>query len=97
MVITATRTQEITVTPTGAALGADVSGTGGTETGGRSSAGARVTLSWEADVWGRVRAGAQAAEENLRASVADFEFARQSLIASLARTWFLAKMRSHHT
>jgi outer membrane protein TolC len=47
-------------------------------------------MSWEADVWGRVEAGASAAEENLRATVADFEFARQSLAANVAKSWYLA-------
>lgn len=55
-----------------------------------TSSGASVVMSWEADVWGRVQAGANAAEENLRATVADFEFARQSLVASVAKTWYLA-------
>lgn len=72
------------------AVGADLSGTSGTQSGSRSSAGAGVALSWEADVWGRVQAGALAAEENLRASVADFEFARQSIAANVAKTWYLA-------
>ena len=48
-----------------------------------------VEVSWEADVWGRVRAGAAAAEESLRATQADFEFARQSLAARVADAWFL--------
>lgn len=72
------------------ALGAEVSGVSGTQSGGSSSAGAGVAVSWEADVWGRVQAGAQAAEENLRASIADFEFARQSIVANLAKSWYLA-------
>lgn len=55
-----------------------------------TSSGASVVMSWEADVWGRVQAGASAAEENLRATVADFEFARQSLVASVAKAWYLA-------
>ncbi|MCP4767173.1 MAG: TolC family protein [Gammaproteobacteria bacterium] len=55
-----------------------------------SNSGGGVTMSWEADVWGRVEAGANAAEENLRATVADFEFARQSLVAGVAKSWYLA-------
>ena len=55
-----------------------------------TSSGASVVMSWEADVWGRVQAGANAAEENLRATVADFAFARQSLVANVAKTWYLA-------
>jgi multidrug efflux system outer membrane protein len=55
-----------------------------------TSSGASVVMSWEADVWGRVQAGASAADENLRATVADFEFARQSLVANIAKSWYLA-------
>jgi NodT family efflux transporter outer membrane factor (OMF) lipoprotein len=55
-----------------------------------TSTGASVVISWEADVWGRVQAGASAADENLRATVADFEFARQSLVANVAKSWYLA-------
>jgi NodT family efflux transporter outer membrane factor (OMF) lipoprotein len=71
-------------------LGADLSGTTGPDAVEQESAGAGVGVSWEADVWGRVRAGANAAEESLRATVADFEFARQSLIANVAKSWYLA-------
>ena len=57
---------------------------------GTSVSGSTVAISWEADVWGRVQAGANAAVENLRATVADFEFARQSLAANVAKSWYLA-------
>jgi outer membrane protein, multidrug efflux system len=49
-----------------------------------------VAMSWEADVWGRVRAGTQAAEEGLAASQFDYAYARLSLAATIARAWFLA-------
>jgi NodT family efflux transporter outer membrane factor (OMF) lipoprotein len=55
-----------------------------------TTSGASVVMSWEADVWGRVQAGANAADENLRATVADFEFARQSLVANVAKSWYLS-------
>jgi NodT family efflux transporter outer membrane factor (OMF) lipoprotein len=71
-------------------LGADLSGTGGDAALSGGSAGVGVVASWEWDVWGRVQAGASAAEENLRATVADFEYARQSLAANVAKTWYLA-------
>lgn len=71
-------------------LGAGVSGTAGPEPVEQQLAGAGVAISWEPDVWGRVQAGVNAADENLRATVADFEFARQSLVANLASTWYLA-------
>lgn len=71
-------------------LGADLSGTAGPDPVEQTSAGAGIGISWEPDVWGRVQAGANAADENLRATVADFEFARQSLVANVAITWYLA-------
>ena len=49
-----------------------------------------VAMSWEADVWGRVRAGTQAAEEAFAATENDYAFARQSLAATTAKAWFLA-------
>jgi NodT family efflux transporter outer membrane factor (OMF) lipoprotein len=51
---------------------------------------ATAFVSWEADVWGKLRARARAGEESLAATEADFEFARQSMAAITARAWFLA-------
>lgn len=71
-------------------LAADVAEVGGDDLVSGSSASAGLAVSWEADVWGRVRAEKAVGEESLAASVADFEFARQSLAAATARSWFLA-------
>ena len=71
-------------------LGADLSGTAGPDPVEQQSAGGGVAVSWEADVWGRVQAGVNAADESLRATLADFEFARQSLVANVAKSWYLA-------
>ncbi|WDT80752.1 MAG: TolC family protein [Candidatus Manganitrophus sp.] len=46
--------------------------------------------SWEIDVWGRVRAGRAAAEEQFASEEADYISARQSIAALVARSWFLA-------
>ena len=54
------------------------------------SSNAFLNASWEIDIWGRVRAGAAAAEAQFRATEADYEFARQSLVAQTAKAWFLA-------
>ncbi|GAG79257.1 unnamed protein product, partial [marine sediment metagenome] len=51
---------------------------------------ATAFVSWEADVWGKLRARARAGEEALGATEADFEFARQSMAAITAKAWFLA-------
>ena len=48
-----------------------------------------VGVSWEADVWGRMRLGVRASEESAEAIKADYEFARQSLAAAVAKAWFL--------
>jgi len=71
-------------------LGANVSETGGNSGAAGTSYSAGIGISWEADVWGRVRAGARVGEEALAASQADYEFARQSLAAATAKSWFLA-------
>lgn len=52
--------------------------------------GALLSMTWEIDLWGRVRYGRAAAVADARASEADFEYARQSLAAVVARSWFLA-------
>ncbi len=52
--------------------------------------GANFQVSWEADVWGRIRTGVTGAEEAAAASQADYEFARQSLAAATSKAWFLA-------
>src|SRR5512140_956150 len=43
---------------------------------------------WEADVWGRVRSKKAAAKAESKALEADYEFARQSLAAAVARAYF---------
>lgn len=69
-------------------------GTGGLKLGGGdlSSAlqGVLLGISWEPDLWGRLRYGRDAAESSLLAARADHEFARQSLAATIARGWFAA-------
>lgn len=55
-----------------------------------SSVGASLDVSWELDVWGRVRAGQDAASEEFVASQLDYEYARLSLAAQAAKAYFLA-------
>jgi multidrug efflux system outer membrane protein len=52
--------------------------------------GAVLNASWELDLWGRVRYGRAAARADALAAAADFEYARQSIAALVARSWFLA-------
>ncbi len=52
--------------------------------------GVSVDVSWEVDLWGRMRAGARAAVADAQAAAADLEGARLSLAAQTARAWFAA-------
>lgn len=52
--------------------------------------GLMLAASWELDLWGRLRYGRSAAEFSYASAQADFEFARQSLAAQVARSWFIA-------
>jgi outer membrane protein, multidrug efflux system len=52
--------------------------------------GALLTATWEIDLWGRVRYGRAAAAADALSAQADFEYARQSIAAQVAKAWFLA-------
>ena len=65
---------------------------GGGKMSGDSSGleGVGVFASWELDLWGRVRAGREAAQLQYLSAALDAEFARQSIAALVAKSWFLA-------
>jgi NodT family efflux transporter outer membrane factor (OMF) lipoprotein len=69
-------------------------GTGGLNMGGGdvSSAlqGVSLGASWEPDLWGRIRYGRNAAQSTYASAQADYEFSRQSLAATIAKSWFTA-------
>ena len=71
---------------------ADALARGGGKMSGDNSGlkGAVLTIAWEMDLWGRVRYGRAAAAADARAAEADYVFARQSIAAQVARSWFLA-------
>jgi NodT family efflux transporter outer membrane factor (OMF) lipoprotein len=50
--------------------------------------GVSLDLSWELDLWGRLKAARNAADADLAASAEDHEAARQSLVAQTAKAWF---------
>lgn len=52
--------------------------------------GASLNLSWEIDLWGRLRAGARAALADLQAARADYAAARLSLAGQTAKAWLAA-------
>jgi outer membrane protein, multidrug efflux system len=58
--------------------------------GSTDLSGVFVNASWEIDVWGRVRYGQRAAAGQYDSAQADYEFARLSLAATVARSWFVA-------
>src|SRR5437868_3543135 len=69
------------------------SGGGGLDTSVDSSSqrwvyGLGAGAAWEADVWGRIRSRKAAAKAESGALDADYEFARQSLAAAVARAYF---------
>ncbi len=49
-----------------------------------------LNASLELDVWGRLRYGEAAAESQSAAAQADYAYARQSLAAMVAKSWFVA-------
>jgi len=65
---------------TGGKVGGDGSGVGGVI----------VPASWEIDLWGRVRYGRRAAEDQYASAEADVAAAAQSVAALVAKSWFLA-------
>ncbi|MCT9812818.1 efflux transporter outer membrane subunit [Acidovorax sp. Be4] len=52
--------------------------------------GVMLRISWEVDLWGRLRYQRNATMAQRDASSADLRFAQQSLAASVARVWFVA-------
>jgi len=73
-----------------------IGGTGGLKASGGGGdpnsalQGVVAAASWELDLWGRVRYGKMAAAEENVAAQADYEFARQSIAAGVAKAWFTA-------
>jgi len=65
---------------------------GGGEMGGDSSglSGVGLYANWELDLWGRVRSARAATEDNYGSTVADAEYARQSVAALVAKAYFVA-------
>ncbi len=54
-----------------------------------TSTGVSLNVSWELDIWGRVRAQAQAGQAAFEAAQYQLEWAYQSIAAQTAKTWFL--------
>jgi len=79
-----------------------IAGTGGAKSGGGSDPtsalqGIVLAASWELDLWGRVRYQRNAARDTYLSAQSDFEFARQSLAAATAKSWFTATQLALNT
>lgn len=78
-----------------------LAGTGGINAGGgditSALQGLMVGISWEPDLWGRLRYARNAAQDTAAAVAADFAFARQSIAANVAKAWFAATLATQQT
>ena len=69
----------------------DVLAHGGLKQGdGSGLQGIGISATWELDLWGRVRYGRAASAAQAMSAEADFAYARQSIAAAVAKSWFLA-------
>ena len=69
-------------------VGLPVPGSGGVLKSTSTSYGANLNISWEADLWGRLRAGQAAAVSDAQAARADYAAAHLSLAGQVAKAWF---------
>jgi multidrug efflux system outer membrane protein len=81
-----------TVAAAGMYPAVDLLARGGGKMSGDNSGlqGVALSASWELDVWGRVRYERAAGNTQYASALADLEYARQSLVALVAKSWFLA-------
>lgn len=66
------------------------SGSGGNSDATASNQSLSAQLSWEADLWGRISAGQQAAIASAQAAAADYKYAQHSLAAATSKAYFIA-------
>lgn len=69
-------------------VGLPIPGSSGVLSTTTNNFGLGLDLSWEPDLWGRLRLGAQVAQEQLNAAGADYHGARLSLAGQTAQAWF---------
>jgi multidrug efflux system outer membrane protein len=71
-------------------VGIPIPGSGGVASNLNNQFGLSLNVSWEVDLWGRIRAQRAAAGADLAVSAAEFAAARESLAAQTVRTFFAA-------
>jgi len=59
------------------------------EKGSTDSGSLFIGLDWELDIWGKLQAKRAAQEEKYQATALEYAYARQSLAATVAKTWYL--------
>ncbi len=69
-------------------VGLPIPGTDGVLTSSSTSFGVSLNVSWEVDLWGRIRAGKAAANADLGGARLDLEAARLSIAAQTAKSYF---------
>lgn len=65
-------------------------GSGGVPSSTSTTLSLALNMRWELDVWGRIKAGEQAAIADLQATAADAAAARLSLTGQVCKAWFAA-------
>jgi len=69
---------------------ANIVGVRGSKSGSGGLDGIFLNASLELDIWGRIRYGRRAVEQESAAVAAEYAYARQSLAATVAKSWFVA-------
>ena len=76
--------------PTAGAVGSSGNAADAIPSSTSNSFGTSLDMSWEIDLWGRLRADKAAALADAKAAVADYHAAQLSLTAQIAKVWFAA-------
>ena len=71
------------------ALGESSSGTASSNSSSVRQTSLNAQVSWELDIWGRIRAGSRAAVASSKSADADYRYALHSLAASIAKAYFI--------
>ena len=74
----------------GLSAGTSNSGSFASQSGASNSYNVGVQVSWELDIWGRIKSGALAAEASAEAAELDFEFAKESLAVAVTKSYLTA-------
>lgn len=68
--------------------GADYLGLSSSNTGSSQDVVGGGGISWEADLWGKIETGVLSADENLKASIYNYNYTKQSIAATTSKLYF---------